>query len=279
MSPDSNQPHVRFIGAGNMASSLVGGLIKNGYPTQNISASDPSVEAGLRLASRHGITTTQDNLAGIESADVIVLAVKPQHMQTVVENLATHLQQATEKPLLLSIAAGITTDSIQQWAQTPVPVVRAMPNTPALIGQGATGMFATAQVSNEQKQAAEKILSSVGRAFWLPEETQLDAVTAISGSGPAYFFLFMQALQEAGQSLGLPAAISRELVLQTALGSAALARASETSLAELRRQVTSPGGTTEAALKAFDSSQLPLIIQKAVEAAHQRAGELSRDFG
>jgi len=281
MTHSKKQPDARihFIGGGNMASSLIGGLLNTGFLPENISASDPNPRVREKLQSTHGIATHKDNWAGCQHADLVVLAVKPQHMQTVVTDLADKLATMDVPPVLLSIAAGITTASIQHWAKTEVPVVRSMPNTPALIGQGATGLYATGNVNASQRSLAEGVLSAVGKAWWLPEEKLLDAVTAISGSGPAYFFLFMESLQAAGCELGLTPEISRELVLQTALGAAALASGSSEPVAELRRRVTSPGGTTEAALNHMLESGLPDSVKQAVRSAHARAAELSKEFG
>ncbi len=275
----NSPPKIHFIGAGNMTTSLVGGLLRQGYLPDHISASDPSEAARTRLSRQHGITVFEDNHAGLKLADVVVLAVKPQHMHTVVTGLADSLASRSIPPVLLSIAAGITTGSIQRWAGISVPVVRCMPNTPAMIGQGASGLFATENVTESQQRAVLQIMRSVGQAWWLDTENQLDIVTAVSGSGPAYFFLFMQAIQEAGESLGLPPEISRQLVLQTARGAASLAMSSEVGLAQLRRQVTSPGGTTAAALETLSDHRFEEIVGQAVKAAWRRAGELSREFG
>ncbi len=275
--PFQSQTH--FVGAGNMASALIGGLLNRGFSPERISVSDPNEHARDQLQKKHGITAYSSNLEGLGCADMVVLAVKPQHMQSVITELADVLQGSANPPVLLSIAAGITTGSIKKWARCNVPVIRSMPNTPALIGQGASGLYATPNVSVQQKQLAENILSAVGKAWWLPQEDLLDAVTAVSGSGPAYFFLFMEALQQAGEAIGLPKEISRQLVLQTAQGAAGLALHSPHDLTELRRQVTSPGGTTAAALEAMLAAELPAIVRRAVKAAHDRAGELSREFG
>lgn len=270
---------VHFVGAGNMAASLVGGLLKTGFPVVSISASDPGESARQILHEKFGVAVWADNGKGASYADVIVLAVKPQHMRPVVEDLRGVFARRSALPVLLSIAAGITTASIQDWAGVPVPIVRSMPNTPALIGLGATGMFATESVNLEQKKLAENIMEAVGRVWWFPREQQLDAVTAISGSGPAYFFLFMEAVQQAGVELGLSEQVAAELVLQTALGAVTMANQSGEPLDRLRQQVTSPGGTTAAALEYMLAASIPEKITDAVKAAERRARELSREHG
>ena len=277
--PAETPGKIHFIGGGNMASSLIGGLLKQDYSPANLSISDPNPQVRENLQASHGILVLESNAQGSREADLVVLAVKPQHMQSVVSELAETLQQMDAPPVLLSIAAGITTDSIQRWAKIRVPVVRSMPNTPALIGQGASGLYATDNVNPMQRSLAEGILAAVGKTWWLPKEKMLDAVTAVSGSGPAYFFLFMESLQAAGIELGLPEDISRGLALQTAVGAAALAAESAEPLTELRRRVTSPGGTTEAALNHLVNAAVPRHIQAAVKAASLRAEELSREFG
>ncbi len=277
--PAETPGKIHFIGGGNMASSLIGGLLKQGFSPANLSASDPNPQIRENLQASHGIPVLESNAQGSREADLVVLAVKPQHMKSVVSELAEMLQQMDAPPVLLSIAAGITTDSIQRWANVRVPVVRSMPNTPALIGQGASGLYATDNVNPIQRSLAEGVLAAVGKTWWLPEEKMLDAVTAVSGSGPAYFFLFMESLQAAGIELGLPEDISRGLALQTAVGAAALAAESSEPLTELRRRVTSPGGTTEAALNHLVNAAVPQHIQAAVKAASLRAEELSREFG
>ncbi len=270
---------IHFIGGGNMASSLIGGLLKQGFSPENLSASDPNPQVRETLQTSHGVPALESNTQGSQGADLVVLAVKPQHMQAVVSELAEMLQQMDAPPVLLSIAAGITTDSIQRWAKVRVPVVRSMPNTPALIGQGASGLYATDNVNLMQRSLAGGVLAAVGKVWWLPEEKMLDAVTAVSGSGPAYFFLFMESLQAAGIELGLPEDISRGLALQTAVGAAALAAESVEPLTELRRRVTSPGGTTEAAINHMVGAGIPRHIKAAVKAASLRAEELSKEFG
>ena len=271
-------PRIAFIGGGNMAASLIGGLRAQGLPASAICASDPGADRRTELHDAHGIDTFADNAQAVAGADVVVLAVKPQVMQTVCRDLAPHLQA---NQLIVSIAAGITCASLQQWlgADTPRAIVRCMPNTPALLRQGVSGLFANAAVSDEQKRQAEQLLSAVGLALWLDREELIDAVTAVSGSGPAYFFLLIEAMTAAGEQLGLPRDIAAELTLHTALGAARMACESDVEAAELRRRVTSPNGTTEAAIKAFQAGGLEALVQQAMDAAARRSAELAEQLG
>lgn len=269
-----SQQTIGFIGSGNMATALIGGLIANGHPTQQIIASDPDAAKGQLLADQYAIQTTQDNPFAVSASDVLVLAVKPQVMGKVVEPLKAAMQES--KPLVISIAAGIRTDAIQNWLGNNVAVVRCMPNTPALLQAGATGLYATEQVSAAQKQLAEAILATAGIVQWFDQEADLDAVTAISGSGPAYFFLILQAMEQAGQELGLSATAARQLSAQTALGAARMVLEGEDDPATLRKKVTSPGGTTEQAIQSMQQDKLEAILVKAIHAAKNRAVELSK---
>ena len=271
-------PRIAFIGGGNMAASLIGGLRAQGLPASAICASDPGADRRTELHDAHGIDTFADNAQAVAGADVVVLAVKPQVMQTVCRDLAPHLQA---NQLIVSIAAGITCASLQQWlgADTPRAIVRCMPNTPALLRQGVSGLFANAAVSDEQKRQAEQLLSAVGLALWLDREELIDAVTAVSGSGPAYFFLLIETMTAAGEQLGLPRDTAAELTLHTALGAARMACESDVEAAELRRRVTSPNGTTEAAIKAFQAGGLEALVQQAMDAAARRSAELAEQLG
>ena len=264
---------IAFVGAGNMAGSLMSGLIEQGFDPSTIIASDLDTQRLGTLQQQLGIRTVEDNLSAVKEADVVVLAVKPQVMKAVLEPLASILSE--RDILLVSIAAGITCSNIQQWAGQSVPVVRVMPNTPALVQKGASGLYANDAVSEQQRVMAEGILSAVGIALWFDKEEELDAVTAVSGSGPAYFFLVMEAMQQAGEKLGLSPDVARQLTLQTALGAAELANHGDEELAELRHQVTSPGGTTEAAINSLEQSGLRDHFEKALTAAAIRAKELS----
>ncbi|MGH8349760.1 MAG: pyrroline-5-carboxylate reductase [Pseudomonas sp.] len=270
-----SKTRIAFIGAGNMAASLIGGLRAKGLEAAQIRASDPGEETRTRVSAEHGIETFADNAQAIVGADVVVLAVKPQAMKAVCEALRPSLKP---DQLVVSIAAGITCASMNNWLGAQ-PIVRCMPNTPALVRQGASGLFATAEVSAEQRQQAQELLSAVGIALWLNEEQQLDAVTAVSGSGPAYFFLLIEAMTAAGVKLGLPADIAAQLTLQTALGAAHMAVSSDVDAAELRRRVTSPAGTTEAAIKSFQAGGFEALVETALGAAAHRSAEMAEQLG
>jgi len=270
-----SKTRIAFIGAGNMAASLIGGLRAKGLDAAQIRASDPGEETRARVSAEHGIEVFAENAQAIEGADVVVLAVKPQAMKTVCEAIRPSLKPGQ---LVVSIAAGITCASMNNWLGDQ-PIVRCMPNTPALLRQGVSGLFATAQVSAEQRQQAQELLSAVGIALWLNEEQQLDAVTAVSGSGPAYFFLLIEAMTAAGVKLGLPAEIAAQLTLQTALGAAHMAVSSDVDAAELRRRVTSPAGTTEAAIKSFQADGFEALVEKALGAAAHRSAEMAEQLG
>lgn len=266
-------PSIGFIGAGNMAASLIGGLITKSFDHNRLFASDPNIDALQSLAQRTGITACANNHAVVENSDVLVLAVKPQVMQGVLADIATAVQ--IKKPLIISIAAGISIANICKWLGGELAIVRCMPNTPALVQLGASGLYANAKVSGPQREHAQNILTAVGIALWLDSEEQIDAVTALSGSGPAYFFLLIEAMIAAGEKLGLAAETSRALTLQTALGAAQMAITSDVDAAELRRRVTSPGGTTERAIAHFESSGLRSIVDGALQAAALRSQEMN----
>jgi pyrroline-5-carboxylate reductase len=270
-----SKTRIAFIGAGNMAASIIGGLRAQGVEASMIRASAPGAETRERIASEHGIKVFADNAEAIEGVDVVVLAVKPQLMKSVCEKLKPSLKP---EQLVVSVAAGITCASMAQWLGEQ-PVVRCMPNTPSQLRQGASGLYATSKVSAKQRAQAEQLLSAVGIAVWVEQEKHMDAVTAVSGSGPAYFFLMMEAMTAAGVKLGLPEDIARKLTLQTALGSSLIATGSEADPAELRRRVASPGGTTEAAIKAFQSGGFEALVETALTAADHRAAELAEQLG
>ena len=272
-----NTQHIGFIGGGNMASSLIGGLVSNGYPADKITVSDLSTEKLSYLSKTFGINITQDSGALAASVDVLVLAVKPQSMQVVAEGVSSAAKE--KRPVLVSIAAGIRVDALDRWFGGDLPIVRCMPNTPALVKTGATGLYANAQVSELQKDLVESLLRAVGVTVWVKEETQLDAVTALSGSGPAYFFLMMEALEMAGIEAGLDQKTAQLLTQETALGAAKMALASSESAGVLRQRVTSPGGTTERALGVMDERGLKAIFREAVMAAKERSTELSDELG
>lgn len=266
-----------FIGAGNMSRSLIGGLLASGYDKSKVWASDPSTETARSLTQRFGIQCYTDNQQAIEQADTLVLAVKPQQLQPLCKSLAANIQ--ANKPLIISIAAGVRSDDINRWLNGDQAIVRAMPNTPALIQTGATGLFANKQVNASQKANAEHILRAAGLTLWLKDEAQLDAVTALSGSGPAYYFLFMEAMEAAGKKLGLDEKTAHLLTLQTAFGAAKMALESTDDCTTLRKQVTSPNGTTERAIQSFETDQLAAIVERAMQASYQRAQQLADELG
>ena len=268
---------ITFIGGGNMATSLIAGLISNDFSAANIHVAEPDKDKGDALAAQFAIKSFTDNQQAIAEADIIVLAVKPQVMQLVCKSIATVVQKT--QPLVISIAAGLLSKDISRWLGGDVSMVRCMPNTPSLLNEGATGLFANDNVSDEQKQQADQILSSAGINVWVAMESQLDAVTAVSGSGPAYYFLFMEAMQNAAEKLGLNKEQSKQLTLQTALGAARMAIESEDDVSILRAKVTSKGGTTEQAIKTFEQKQLQDIVMQAMQAANDKAIELADILG
>jgi len=271
------QTSIGFIGGGNMAGSLIGGLIHDGCAADTLWVSDPSDAHRQEFSSRFGIHTSADNNALVSACDVVLLAVKPQVLAEVCTGIATAVQQ--HQPLVISIAAGVRSDTIQRWLGGDASLVRVMPNTPALVQSGAAGLFATDAVSNAQRDAAESIMRAVGLTLWVDDEASMDAVTALSGSGPAYFLLVMEAMEQAAQSLGLSAETARLLTLQTAFGASKMALESEHDAAELRRRVTSPGGTTEAALKVLTDGGIEALFTDALTAAHARSVEMSNTLG
>jgi len=264
---------ITFIGGGNMARSLIGGLIGAGTAPENISVGEPLTELRVSLAQDFGIKALAENESAIKRADVIVLAVKPQVMREALTPLGTLIRQTS--PLLISIAAGIPSENIERWAGGKPALVRVMPNTPALVGAGMSALFANEIASVPQCDLAESIMQSVGTTVWLEKESLMDIATAVSGSGPAYFFYLMEAIEQAGIREGLDADTARLLALETALGAARLALESTEGPGQLRERVTSPGGTTEAAIRTLDASNVSDIIQKAVSAARQRSAELA----
>lgn len=270
-----SKTRIAFVGAGNMAASLIGGLRAQGVDAALIRASAPGAESRERIATEHGIRVFADNAEAIDGADVVVLAVKPQMMKAVCEALKPRLKP---KQLVVSVAAGITCDSLARWLGDQ-PVVRCMPNTPSLLRQGASGLYATGKVNHKQREQAEHLLSAVGIAVWVEQEQHMDAVTALSGSGPAYFFLMIEAMTAAGVKLGLPEDIAKKLTLQTALGASLMATGSDVDAGELRRRVTSPGGTTAAAIKAFQEGGFEALVQTALDAARHRSAEMAEQSG
>lgn len=260
-----------------MACALIGGLIADDFQAGNIRVADNNPESCARVRSQFGVNAMDNNTECAKGADVIVLAVKPQVLKDVAHELAPVVQEGSA--LVISIAAGIREADIQRWLGGEVAVVRTMPNTPALVQSGATGMFAGAKVSDEQRNLAESILRAVGLTLWVDEENLIDAVTAVSGSGPAYFFLVMEAMEAAARDLGLNEDTARLLTLQTALGASRMAMESDSDPATLRVNVTSPGGTTEKALGVLEDNGLREHFKAALTAARDRAGELSELLG
>ncbi len=258
-----------FIGGGNMAAALIGGLIGRGLPPARIVVADPNREQQHKLARDFGVATAQDGPSAVQDSEAVVLAVKPQQMREVASELAAHLGEPA--PVIISVAAGIPHEALAAWFGPRGSIVRAMPNRPALCGCGATGLYAPAAVSAADRALAESILAAVGITVWVERESQMDTVTALSGSGPAYFFLFMEALEAAARALGLAPEMAHRLTLQTALGAARMASESADSLRVLREQVTSKGGTTAAALAILDAEDLRGIVAHAVAAAERRS--------
>lgn len=264
---------VTFIGAGNMARSLIVGLLKDNANVQ-LRVADPE-QTQLDAIRQHfpQVATFTDNTEAMQNADVVLLAVKPQIMGDVAQGLAATAQLS--RPLFISVAAGIRESALSAWLGGNLPIVRCMPNTPALVQTGATGLFANSLVHDKQRSLAESILRAVGITLWFDDENQLDAVTAVSGSGPAYFFLVMEAMQAAAEGMGIRAEDAHLLIVQTALGAARLALESNDLPAELRRKVTSKGGTTEAALKVLNEGGLTALFAQALQAAENRSRELA----
>ena len=266
-----------FIGGGNMGGALIRCLIARGLPAGRISVGEAAQARRIALANELGVHVSADNREIVDGADIVVLAVKPQDLSMTVRPLAEIF--ARRPPLVLSIAAGIRVADIASWCGPGVPVVRAMPNRPALNGVGATAIYAPDDVAPERRQLAEQVLAAVGTTVWVPDEAALDVVTALSGSGPAYFFLLAEAMTDAAVMLGLPHASAQELAIQTLFGSGRMARDSDGDLARLRTEVTSKGGTTEAALRVFDGANLRGIVAAALKAATERGREMAQAFG
>ncbi|MFT5082615.1 MAG: pyrroline-5-carboxylate reductase [Lentisphaeria bacterium] len=266
--------NIAFIGAGNLASSIISGLLSQAYPKDNIRASARTESSVKALASKHGIATSTNNGEIARDADIIVLAVKPQVMKIACEDIR---EFASSKALIVSVAAGITCASIRHWLGNSLAIVRSMPNTPTQVLEGAIGLYANEQTNTQQKQQAESILAAVGTCCWVEEESLLDTVTAVAGSGPAYFFLFIESMIDAAVAQGLDKETARTLSLQTAFGAAKLARESGLDIAELRRRVTSPKGTTEQAILSFERDNLRQTVTNAMQACRERAQELATE--
>jgi pyrroline-5-carboxylate reductase len=266
-----------FIGGGNMGGALIRGLIARGLAPQKISVGEAVQARRIQLADELGVHVTADNREAAAGADVVVLAVKPQDMAGTTQQLTEVLAQ--RRPLVLSIAAGIRVADIAGWCGAGVPVVRAMPNRPALNSAGASAIYAAAGLQAEHRTLAETVLGAAGTTVWVSEESMLDVVTALSGSGPAYFFLLAELMTDAAVKLGMERESALELAIQTLYGSGRMARESDGDLARLRAEVTSKGGTTEAALRSFEAANLRGIVAAALAAATDRGREMARAFG
>ncbi len=265
---------VTVIGSGNMGTSLVAGLISTGFTSSHVTISDPDKSKLLALQKKFHVNISTDNTEAANTADCIILAVKPQEMRSVATALAPLVQM--KKPLLISIAAGIHESQLQRWLGGNIAIVRCMPNMPALIRCGASALYANTFVSSEQRKQAESILSAISSIVWLEEESQMDAVTALSGSGPAYVFLLIEMLQEAGKTMGLSEDIAGKLTRQTVYGAARMVLESTESAKALRIKVTSPGGTTEAAIHQLEQNKIRDIVTHALQAAKKRSEELAQ---
>lgn len=268
---------IGFIGGGNMATSLIGGLISDGFPAERLWVAEPDRRRREELAAGFGVHTCSDNSELVNAVEVVVLAVKPQAMHAVCSEIATAVQGS--RPLLISIAAGLRSGDLDRWLGGGHAIVRTMPNTPALVQGGATALFANPQVKERQRELAENILRAVGLTLWLEDEALMDTVTAISGSGPAYFFLLMEILEQNAVRMGLQDKSARLLALQTAFGAAKMALESEQDAATLRARVTSPGGTTERAISLLEDGHIRELFATALSGARDRAGELADQFG
>ena len=269
--------NIAFIGAGNMAKCIFAGMIDNGWPKENIWATTRSEASLEQVSHEYGVNVTQDNHEAVRQADIVVLAVKPQVMKDVLSDLGSTLRES--RPLIISVAAGITLESLKQWSDASLPIVRCMPNTPSLLRCGASGLYASEQVTEPQREITEAIFQSVGITLWVETEGMIDTVIAVSGSGPAYYFLFMEAMTDVGVKLGLDRQTAEQLTLQTALGAANMALQSDVDAAELRRRVTSPGGTTEQAIRTFREGGLEPLVEKAMQAAVKHAEEMAIELG
>jgi len=270
------QKMVFIGGAGNMAGAVIGGMVASGYPADHIVATGRDEQKLKDFTARTGVRGSTDNLAAIRDADVIVLSVKPQVMKELCETIAAEV--SARKPLVITLAAGIPLAAYQRWLGAGVPIVRAMPNTPALVGTGVTGLFAGDGVTDEHKSVATQMADAVGIAMWVEQESGIDQVIAVSGSGPAYYFQFMESMIDAAEKAGMNRADAERLTLQTALGAAKLAVAADVDVAQLKRNVMSPNGTTERAVKRFQDGGLPQLVEQAMSDCAARAAEMAREL-
>ena len=266
-----------FLGGGNMGRALIGGLLQQGTRPEAICVGESYEPARAALAKDLGVMATADNAAAVANATIVVLAVKPQDAGAVLAPLAPLLQRT--RPLLISVCAGLKVAALESWAGGQLAVVRTMPNRPAFVGAGATGLFAPPTVNATDRARAEAVMRAAGEVVWVADESHIDAVTALSGSGPAYFFYLAELMAQAGADLGLAPEVARRLAVATLHGSGMLARSGDGDLGRLRAEVTSKGGTTEAALKEMIAADLRGIVGRAMDAAARRGVELAAQFG
>jgi pyrroline-5-carboxylate reductase len=272
----STSPTISFIGAGNMASAIIGGMLDSGFKAANIWVSAPDDNHLQSIRKQFGVSVTTDNRYCAEQADMVVLAVKPQVMASVCSDIAPVVQNT--RPLMVSIAAGLEASTLDEWLGGGLPLVRVMPNTPSLVGKGAAGLYANDEVKEKQKAMVESVFNSIGSALWVDDESLLHAVTALSGSGPAYFFLMLEALEEAATDAGIAGETARALAIQTMAGAAEMAGRSEHDPGQLKRNVMSPGGTTEQAIQTFEEGGMRDLVKKAYSAAYKRSGEMAKEL-
>ncbi len=271
-----NSLTIGFIGAGNMAYAIISGLINNGINADQLKISDTNESLLSLRREEFNLEVFTDNVELVSHCDVVILAVKPQVLSAVCHELQSSLNNDA---LIISIAAGVKSHDIDRWLGRDKSIVRTMPNTPALLNQGITGLFANDKVSDKQKEIATHILNAVGQSLWVESEDMLDAVTALSGSGPAYIFLMIESMTKAGVALGLEEKTAEQLSIQTVLGAGMMAKVSNNSPHELRQNVTSPNGTTQAAIESFQDQNFEAVVSHAIRAAFDRAGELAQELG
>jgi len=270
-----NKRNLAFVGAGNMASSIIGGLIATGTPADDISVYDPNAVQLKRIASTYQVHAAESNASASKSATTIVLAVKPDVVQNVCREIASAI---SHNPLIVSIAAGVRVKDILRWLSADTAIVRCMPNTPALLNLGANALFANEHCNAQHRDLAQALIGATGITQWVDNEDQIDTVTALSGSGPAYFFLLNECMTQAAVDMGLSAEVAQNLAIETAYGAASMARAQENTPAQLRDNVTSKGGTTAAALSTFKQSGFANAVANAMTAARDRATALGDEL-
>ena len=271
-----NEANITFIGAGNIATALIMGLIATDYPADKLIVSNPTSKKLQLLHKKLGVHITQNNVEAAENADIIIFAVKPHTMPAVCRELKNSIEKNT--PLLISVASGVTTQQIESWLNSRPAVVHAIPNTPLTVRAGATGLFANTHTTEAQREQAEMLFRSAGVAVWVDEEDHIELVLAVSGSGPAYYFLFMEAMQEAAQAMGLSHDMARLLTSQTVLGAARMAMETDQDVMQLRQSITSPNGTTAAAIRVFETGNIRKVMADAMQAAYNRSKEMSAEI-